>query len=317
MATSRSLFASPTARGLLALLTLISLTSCSGPEPTQPSRATLSNGTASEASGFGSASFYPLQIGNAWNYEGGGSFRDITDGPPGDPLFTYAFTESHRLIGATSYEGASYVVEEQVHHEVPEDEGGPFIYWSRFRQDAAGLFVLDTLLTSPPSVGANAERAGLSTVSRIERAALASGHPANPALQRLARRLDALKEAIRVGGRSNASGPSGLELTELVYPLRVGQSWSIRPDFPWPARVDRVEGLDTPACRITAYRIELDPFGTTVKEGEWVRVWWSRQGYLGYSIHFVDEETDADGQPTGKVYVSDEAMTVTGINLVK
>lgn len=316
MSASCSPFTASLSRGFLALLAMVSLASCSGREPTGPPQTALSNGVASEAGGFGSATFYPLQIGNAWNYEGGGSFRDITNGEPGDPVFTYAFTESHRLIGTVNHEGTSYVVEEQVHHEVPEDGDGPFTYWSRFRQDPAGLFVLDTLLIDPPSITTNAD-AARALSSRIERAALATGHPADPALQRLARRLDAVRGAIRAGGRVNASGPSGLELTELVYPLRVGQSWSIRPDFPWPARVDRVEGLDTPAGRITAYRIELDPFGTTVHEGEWVRVWWSRQGYLGYSLHFLDEETDANGQPTGNVFSADEGMTVTGITLVK
>jgi hypothetical protein len=297
-------------------LVILSLAGCSGPDPVGPLRQAVgSKSSAAEANGFGSGSFYPLAIGNAWSYLGVGSIRYITNGTPGDPLEVYAFTETRRLIGYTRHDETTYVIEEQIHHEVPEGHYGPSTFWSRMRQNAAGLFFLDTLLTSPPGVeNGNAELAPGPSVS-VDLASVPSGVRTNPALVRLAHRLELMRKAVRVPGRMDANNPTGVELTELLYPLKVGQNWSIRPDIPWPARVAGVEVLDTPAGRITSYRIDLDPFGTTIHEGEWVREWWSRRGWLGYSLHFLEEETDTDGQPTGRIFTADESMIVESLNI--
>jgi hypothetical protein len=109
--------------------------------------------------------------------------------------------------------------------------------------------------------------------------------------------------------------PKGVERTLLDYPLRIGKSWSIRPDFPWPARVSRFEILSTPAGRIPAVRIDINPFGDLLGEGEWVRVWYSRKGFLGYSLHFVSEGTNLDGSPSGVIYTADEWMMVTSVQI--
>lgn len=279
-----------------------------------------SKATAADASGYGSATFYPLSIGSAWTYEGGGSFGYLRDGVPSGPDFRYAFTETHELIGTTRHEGTTYVVEEQVHRDIPESYYGPATWWDRVRQDAGGLFSLDTFLQEPPileSGKAAASPAGNGR-GRALQADLAAWHPggaADAALQRLAERVEALRDLAR--GVARHRGETTQELTRLVYPLRPGTSWSIRPDFPWPARVDRVEILNTPAGRKTAYRIDLNPFGTVVQEGEWVRVWFSREGYLGYSIHSFEEETNENGEPTGSTFVADESMTVTSVDLAR
>ena len=326
MPTPRSLI-SPVSSFLVPLF-LAALTGCSGRTPVGLDESGFSARGGSkvdpaDAAGFGSGTFYPLSVGNSWAYRGGGQIRVIQDGVPTEPDFTYDFTEARQLIGTTNHEGTTYVVEEQVHHEIPEGIYGPFTWWVRLRQDANGLFALDTLLNAPPVLEGGrivtqpaedhtnlALRASLAAIPRTGSHAIA--------LEHLADRMVALREVARRGvGRNELGEPTGLELRQLVYPLRVGLSWSTRPDFPWPARVDRVEILNTPAGRKTAYRIDINPGGTAVNEGEWVRVWYSREGYLGYSIHLSSEVTNENGEPTGEIFVADESMTVTSINIVQ
>jgi len=313
---------------LAIALVAVCLTGCSkspplGPLATTGAAANASGAGVTEAAGFGSGAFYPLTIGNAWTYEGGGSARVLSGGsqPPED--FSYAFTETRRLIGTTHHEGTAYVVEEQVHHSVPESSYGPDTWWSRMRQDRSALFALDTLLQSPPTIDearvAASPAHGASHPYRIDSAAWLRNGSKDPALARFADRVEMMREAVRGITRRDAgpAAPSGLELRFLVYPLHPGVSWSTRPDFPWPVWVDGIENLITPAGKFSAYRIGVNPFGTTVHEGEWIYLWYSRQGYLGYSIHTFSLATGPDGQPTGAVYVLDDSMRVTSVQVAR
>lgn|SRR6266850_996514 len=306
----------------LAALLAVLATGCAKHSPVGPiSQGALgaSQGRIRTA-GFGSGSFYPLSVGNKWTFSGGGSARVVTGGgsPPYED-FHFAFTESRELIGTTHHEGTAYAVEEQVHHEIPERASGPFVLWSRMRQDRGGLFALDTLLQAPPPMDGAVHVAVAGPVSnqtlRIEPGLWRHGGASDAWLDRFADRVELFRESARgiMGRRVVAGTPSGLELKFLVYPLHPGLAWSTRPDFPWPVSVDGMEALDTPAGKFPAYRISVNPGGTTVHEGEWIYIWYSRYGFLGYSIHTFDEVTDPDGQPTGVVYVYDESMMATSV----
>jgi len=305
----------PLSVNVLIYLLGVFLSGCSNPTPLEPladggTASGGNHGTIAASSGYGSASFYPLAVGNTWTYEGRGTAH-VVGGPPEEDL-TYAFTETHRLVGTTRFEGTPYVVEEQIHHEIPERDTGPFTYWDRLRQDRDGLFSLDTLLQEAPPLEGMGSTA-FSAVSharhsyRIDIAAWRRDGVADASLERFADRVELVREVVRGKFRREEASPeAGLELRRLVYPLRPGVNWSIRPDFPWPARVDRIEVLDTPAGRGPAYRIDINPFGDLLHEGEWVRVWFSRDGFLGYSFHFGDG-----------TYESDESMMVTSLQIAK
>ncbi len=314
---------------IAATLLAVCLPGCSKSPPLEPLsnggvEASTSSVTIEGAVGFGSGSFYPLTVGNSWSYEGGGTARVlVSDGNPSVEDFIYAFTETHRLIGTTHHEGTAYVVEEQVNHSVPESYYGPTTWWSRMRQDRFGLFVLDTLLQSPPSID-GARLAGApgyqsSHPYRIDSAAWRHNGADDPSLERFADRVEMLREAVRGVIRRGVvpAAPTGLELRFLVYPLRPGLSWSTRPDFPWPVWVDGVEDLNTPAGKFPAYRIGVNPFGTSLQDGEWIYLWYSRQGYLGYSMHTFALATGPDGQPTGGTYVLDDSMRVTSVQIAR
>jgi hypothetical protein len=310
-----------------ALLAVL-LTGCSKPPPLEPvtnggSAASASGVAVAGASGYGSGSFYPLAIGNTWAYEGWASVCLVREGVDISECLGYRFTETRRLIGTTHHEGTAYVVEEQVHHSVPEDYQGPITWWSRLRQDRFGLFSLDTLLQHPPVIdGAQVAKAtGYRTGNpyRIDTAVWQRNGLNDALLERFSDRIAIMREAVRGIVRRGAgpAAPTGVELRFLVYPLRHGTSWSIRPDFPWPAWVDGVEVLDTPAGKFVAHRIGVNPFGTAPQDGEWIYLWYSRQGFLGYSLHASTPRTGPDGEPTGDVYVFEESMRVTSVHVAR
>jgi hypothetical protein len=275
---------------------------------------------ATRSLGLGWSSFYPLGVGGEWTYEGGGAVTVVADGDPPVSDYKYAFTETHTLIGNTHHEGTKYVVEEQVHHEIPEGLYGPVTWYDRLREDRTGLYSLDTLLQSPPPLDGGGGVKFAATLTerpfRFDVTAWRGARVGDASLVRLADRVELLREAVHgvLRGRRPPNTPTGVELRRLVYPLRIGTSWSIRPDFPWPARVDRFEFLKTPAGRIPAFRIEINPFGNLLQEGEWVRVWYSQFGYLGYSLHSFSEGTNTDGSPSGVTYALDESMKVASIH---
>jgi len=307
---------------LAALVLLISLGGCSKSSPLGPpagnTATEAARGGAAAASGFGSGSFYPLVVGNAWSYEGGGSFRLIS-GPGSYPdNYSYAFIESHRLIGTTHYEGTDYTVEEQVHHDVPEVYG-PWTMWIPVRQNTQGLFSLDTFLQEPPVLDGNQVAAnGIKSGSpHLDLATFAARHGKDASLERLVARIEKLRELAHGVTRleRNLSTAAASETQLLGYPLRPGQTWGARSDIPWPVTVNRVEQLATPAGRFQAWRLDINPGGSLVQEGEWVRVWYSRSGYLGFLIHTITEGTDVNGDPTGNTYVADDSMMVTSVQV--
>ncbi len=313
---------------ILILLLALLFSGCSKSPPSAP----LAVGQAIPAgrdfvagagAGFGSGTFYPLIVGNLWTYQGGNVLRAVNGdgGAPWDDL-QFAFQESRHLIGTTHHEGTAYVVEEQVDRYIPEGEYGPYTAWFRYRQDPMGLFGLDTLLLVPPPLDSGGSTAAAPAIARGHALAIDIGpwvaHGAKSAsLERFVGRIETLRKLVRGSAdrQGEATSPGGLEIQLLAYPLYPGQSWSNRPDFPWPSSVNRVESLDTPAGRFTAYRIDIVPGGTPLEPGEWVRAWYSRAGYLGYSIHTFSQETDANGDPTGVTYVYDDSMYVSSVQI--
>lgn len=316
MTAPRSFLDRPVTRSIaaIALISTSLVLGCSSRNPVRPvprGGADLAAGSPSAgAAGFGSGAFYPLSVGNAWNYAGGGIVSYLgNDGPV--PYFTWAFTESDRLVGTVVQNEATYFVREEVTRQVPDDGYGPFTYWTRMRQDAAGLYFADSLLFDSAE-GTGTSLAAVTRGPRLDFTRPGSSARTAIALARLADRVAYLRGVVR-GLASRSSTPGAIELLELSYPLRIGATWDIRPDVPWPATVEKVEILDTPAGSMNAYRIGINPGGTMIHEGEWARVWYSRDGYLGYSIHTFIIGTDENGDPTGETYVADDSLRVASL----
>ncbi|HET9952591.1 MAG TPA: hypothetical protein VFS09_12430, partial [Candidatus Eisenbacteria bacterium] len=293
---------------MIALL-LAAILGCSNPSPLTPAvpRGELaSSGRAgAAASGYGDASYYPLGVGNKWIYSG--SIREHVYDRGGTLVevgIDVDYDEVRHLIGTTQHEGLSYVVEETTHRSNLDGDGPPTRWWFRWRQDRAGLFGLDTVLFEPPPMGSALLPAGSPSQRGVYSGAPYAAHlqlrgVSAETRERLEARLGELRALAHgwvptvSGGAKPASRVDG-ELTELVYPVRPGAEWSIRSDFPWPARVAALEVLDTPAGNFPAARVDIFP-PFQMNEDEWVRVWYSRSGYLGYWIRFVYLESDEPG----------------------
>ncbi|HET9951144.1 MAG TPA: hypothetical protein VFS09_05045, partial [Candidatus Eisenbacteria bacterium] len=63
-----------------------------------------------------------------------------------------------------------------------------------------------------------------------------------------------------------------------------------------------------------AARVDIFP-PFQMNEDEWVRVWYSRSGYLGYWIRFVYLESDEPGGEPIRRHIIDDVMSVTQIEI--
>ena len=310
-----------------ALLFLVGLAGCSKSVPFDPLQAqgtlTTSGADAAAAGGFGSATFYPLALDNTWNYEGTFHLALVNpDGTPAGEPDEIQAVEADRIIGTEVINGVPYFVREEVLNESPDPHTGQWVAWSRMRQDRSGLFAAEvnvdvspTLQTSTARYAAPSARRGRPTldVAVLEKHGLSKANAAA-----FAARFERLRDAARGWSRSaDATHASQAgELTWLLYPLHIGVEWNIRPDMPWPARVDRVERIVSKMGPLTAYRIETVPLGIPLLEGEYVRLFYGRVGYIGYSIHSSFQVTDENGQPTGVTAIVDDTrlLAATGPN---
>ena len=295
-------------------------------------------GAAGELPAVGSAStlsdhsdFYPLTIGNRWHYAK--DIRvEVVDADPGLPTnpFQIHARFSRELIGTERLFEREYVVEETV---IEENIGGlPTIEWIRYRQDRSGLYEADVGIGTPPVLGrsmrpssgappsmqeARAAMVWEQIASRLREPEHAPGF--RSAWNRLTQRLAAMRRMARsdspagLESLSRGGGPLPNEITRLRYPLRPGQSWTIREDPLFDSSVEAVEVLNPTVGRFTAYRIRIESvfFGPDDR----VQLWYGRAGYLGRAIHAEGVATDEYGNPVGRV-IYDEAEALDGIQLV-
>ncbi len=256
--------------------------------------------------------FFPLTIGNEWHAVGESHFRSEPP-EPGHPAEDSIHSDITRsLIGTETLFGRSYVVEKETTAQTGGSMGDqPWItvLWIRNRQDATGLYEADVAASVPPKL-----RDGTSSIRPLAAREHAVGRlpapiPTNiPESQRGAwvatwQRVQVRAEAVRsmVRGLTLNGREGGLqdnEITRLLYPMRPGISWAIRPDPLFTATVEAVEMLDLPAGRFPAYRLgihfdDLDP-------EEFVHVWYGRSGQLAAQYHLLGVVTDIDGNVIGK-----------------
>jgi len=297
----------------IAFAVLLSLLAgCSRPSPTAPrqtSTLAANKSTMAEAAGFGSGTFFPLAVGNAWEYSGDLTIRYSRDGVQ-TQAFDYPYTVSRRIIGTTHLDGKSYFVEENTQQDLPATAYNKAEWWLCKRQDATGLFSFAVLAGPPPLDGMVASSPTTMNSSRrslpIDLTALHQSGNSAGALQRLGERLRVLQAMAHSVARDQSIQSTEAEGPELLYPLRVGATWTL-------AVVDKVENLTTPAGTFPAYRIEINPGANTLHEGEWYRVWYSRKGLLKSAFHLSQPVLDWFGNPTGETYTADESVPVTSI----
>ena len=282
--------------------------------------------------GHGNGGFFPLEFGNRWQHTREITIVLIPDGGEPQPPMTFGSESETEVSGTEILFGTSYVLAETRW----KDEDSEGTYWYRYRQDRSGLYEADVSIIDPPASGLGVSAAGGLTTAhtaeaRRQHLALqlrARGAPPG-ALHvveaTLARHAMIRAVALAIGSSTDAdlpakaarrpTGPLGLELTRLSYPLHPGASWIIRDVPRITATVEGAETLDLPAGRFASWRIRIDWPGNFGPR-DVVHVWFGRCGDLQFAAHLEGEQTGPDGVPNGYV-ISDESEVLVDLDLVR
>jgi hypothetical protein len=256
--------------------------------------------------------FYPLTIGNHWEYQNDFSFR-ITPvgGTPGDPNVNHSVLDVD-LTGTEERFGREYVVQREA-----DDQGyeANFLY----RQDKSGLYNADPVTAQAAPVTRTVDPAAL--VARLLPNAPESVRNAyRAALTRMLEKQSAIRLAAfrgRLTPTSNAqaaAGPLAGEIAVLRYPLAPSKTWHVREDPLFVKTVEGQEGLDLPAGSFNGWRIRIDSefFGAN----DQVHEWYGRDGLLQLEVHVEGVVTDENGNVIGTV-VSDQSQRLSVVSLVR
>lgn len=323
---SHSLASRPRLLGPVVLVLSMALAGCSNHnKPTQPEGVASADPVESDlgdlALGAGQhprlRGFFPLAIGNRWTYKIDW-LEMIRPDSPGTNIFPVKasvsqYIEQREMVGTEERFGREYVVEEQkTWGQVSITPPGPdtITYWVRYRQDRAGLYEADVSLDQPPNgsashsthldVAAADIEEPLSSRLRQQGLQLTAAEAAayDAAMTRLQEKMEVVSAALSWHGHRppghfghRRGGVLDNELTRLKYPLRPGQSWTIREQpFLFTSRVIRHEMLRLPAGKLGGYRIQIESeaFGPHDR----VFVWYGRAGLLRLSAHLETRYTD-------------------------
>jgi hypothetical protein len=244
-------------------------------------------------------------------------FQPAGGGPPVEEFSSHNDI-SRELAGTEELFGRSYVILQETTIETvgngpPSD---PFTFWTRYRQDATGLYEADVLLTQPPapSVTGTAARMEIGPARRQFPVGFRARLPVEQAAA-CERAWNDLQDRIAALRRLSAAPGSELrstslmsdEITRLDYPMRPGGQWTIRLDPYFASTVEGVDHLRLPAGDFPAYRIRIDSeaFGPD----DTVHLWFGRSGQLQAQFHLTGIATDVDGNEIGRfVYEYREAV---------
>lgn len=256
--------------------------------------------------------FFPLAVGNHWDYAIRLRMTLVTDAGPQPPTDSQS-PWAAEIVGTEHLGTRDYFLdlEQNPFAAGAAREVAPLPF--RMRQDRSGLFELDPPQLSAASLqGGDAGSTPLAAeLSRdVERSV--TGAAAQAAFQRaalrLAGRIEWLRQAAFAGPGARGGGPDPGEITPLRYPLSVGAAWIVR-DSPRFARVvEARERLELPAGRFAAWRMrtESELFGPTDR----VHVWYSNAGLLRVRVQAESDATDDTGAIIGHLIIdSDQVLT--------
>jgi hypothetical protein len=226
---------------------------------------------------------------------------------------------TRELTGTETISGVEYKLLREAHVSTsPANPGGSsYTTWVRYRQDADGLYEADVL--GPPAA----------MVAPAANAALARARAEFPATLRARLRPDQVPAYERAWGalqrkiealRGLAADPLRTadvlpgEITRLAYPLRPNATWTVRESPNFTSTVERLERLDLPAGRFSAYRIRIESefFGPE----DAVHLWMSRSGQLRFRYRLVGPATDENGNVIGE-FIANHDEVVDEIALVR
>jgi hypothetical protein len=203
--------------------------------------------------------------------------------------------------------------------------GGSAVSWTRYRQSAAGLFVLGTDHFVAPGCAVGGEPASPTATRPARNDAferfLATRTGAEQAAYRQA--LARLNERRTMAQASIIGAPAAFqpgaarpgEGTHLRYPLTPKRTWLVYADFDFRigAQVEGFDMLVLPPGPLEACRIRhiLEGFGPDDR----VHLWYGRAGYLQSEVHVSLTVFDVEGRPYARM-ISDDRERLVQMSLV-
>ena len=255
--------------------------------------------THAEERGPGHA-FYPLTIGNRWEYRGRSCMLRVIDGS--DPIEEFAWTSevARELVGVKELRGREYVIERETGFQSSPFGDQSWVYLSFMRQDRSGLYSADSLIVMPREKAQATDRNG--TIPGRD-AAFAAAF----------RRIESRRaRVLALLGRFPLAGVNPDELTLLQYPLHTGARWRVRndPDLVIEALVEGHEVLELPAGRFPAWRVRIlwqidDPLMD-------IRLWYGTSGFLQMVIR--DDVEEVPDWPGTLVYEESQILSAFAVD---
>ncbi len=255
--------------------------------------------------GFGrSRGFYPLAVGNRWQYDI--TLRTTLVTPEGpQPTIETTTPWIVGIIGEFVQDGRRYFMSQEYDPRV-NAPSLPF----RVRQDRSGYYSSDAITLAgalarsapamPSALEANVEQAlaGAPNAAAFRRAAAA-----------LTLRLATLTHTGMAAMRGPRGGPEPGETAQLRYPLRIGARWVVRESPRFARVVVGQQRLGVPAGTFHAWRLRQtsELFGPD----DSAHLWYSRSGLLRISFHGKADATDEAGNIVGQVIMEQEQVLTT------
>jgi len=255
--------------------------------------------------------FYPLQVGDHWDWRIHTVSQITTDAGP-QPPDTTRRPWSAEIVGTSQVGARTYYIQAEYDPRVvvaPPPTG--FL----LREDRMGLFEHDASgnpdVTVEGESGADPVAAGLAAY--VDRTVADAAQ--RPAFARAAALVAEKISIMQLGSglhRRRQTGADPGELTMLSYPLRPGVSWIVRDS---PRFVRTVVGLDmihVPLGTFPAWGLRggSELFGPNDR----VRFWYSRLGLLRIRFHAEADAVDNTGAVIGRV-AFDSDQSLTGVRL--
>lgn len=259
----------------------------------------------------GQGDFYPLALGNSWSYTGERSML-IGD----NESYNVSVQEIRTITGTEELFGREYVLEEQfsiISGDIEPDD--TITYWSRYRQDRAGLYAADVATNTPPGeilvmIRTPWEKLWQRSIEKLESVDKKAAERVRIAHFN---KIAAVNELLgRGNSRALQTGPPGGilpdEIQRLKYPLHPRQEWIIRDTPLFYSVVEKHEVLELPAGRMNGWKIRV--YNEFLGNNDIVYLWYGRSGFLGMTVHL---ETTMDGV-YGTV-ISDENLFLVSYDL--
>jgi hypothetical protein len=241
--------------------------------------------------------------GNRWSYDWTFTMQIVPDDGPAEPPEILRERIDVEQGDWETHDGREYISETERY------SGETGMNRSLLRQDRAGLYQLDRRAKTE---GKSDHRPQITSamqnlVQRIVGDTRVDPRCVEAHLARIARVRDMLRHA----GTPNASPPGGVlpgEIQMLAYPLHPGASWGIRGAPRFAATVEAHEQFLGFSC----YRIRID--NEFLDDDDFVRIWYSRCGTVGWRYHFSSIAYSDTGEQLGFL-VSDDATDINELDI--